>query len=98
MAFLQVEKDALVDRLNGGNDESASQVSKFGQQVAMFEQVLDLDGCVEGDIRKFCMQSASNAHGVCWPVEEIGIAKSDVACTLCYLCANICKHNPGWYR
>ena len=42
------------------------------------------------------MQSASDPHGMCRPIEEVGIAKSDMVHTLRYLCANILQHNLGW--
>jgi len=46
-----------------------------GRQVAMLQQVLDLDGCVESDIGELSVQSARDAHGMSRPVEEIGSPK-----------------------
>src|SRR6266571_8269922 len=63
----------------------------------MLEQMLNLDGCIKGDFRELLMHGSNNAHGVCWPIEEIGIAEGDMTCSLCDLGTDICQHNFCWY-
>src|SRR6266496_642416 len=63
----------------------------------MFEHVLDLDCCIESDVREFCMESTSDTQSMCGTIEEVWIAKSDMAHALCYLCTNICHYDLGRY-
>src|SRR6266849_11115891 len=65
--------------------------------MAMFEQVLDLDSCIESYVGKLCVKSPCDTQSMCGSIEEVGIAKSDMSYALCCLCSDICQHNLGRY-
>ena len=64
-----------------------------GNRSTLLQQVLDLDGGVVGERRKFLVQRFDDAHGVRGAVEEIGIAEGDVLGAGCDLLANVLQHN-----
>src|SRR5438045_3015984 len=55
--------------------------------------MLDFDGSVKGHIGKFMMHGLDNAYSMCGTIPEVWVAKGNMACSLSYLCANICKHD-----
>ena len=46
----------------------------------MTEDVLDLDGCVERDLRERLVHGAHHAQSMARPIEEVGVAERDVPC------------------
>src|SRR5579875_1407245 len=42
--------------------------------------MLNFDGGIEGDIRKFFVKGTGNAQGMSGAIPEIGITKGDMAC------------------
>ena len=65
--------------------------------MAILEQVLDLNCCIESDVGELSMESACDTHGMCRAIEEVRITESDMAHALCCLCSNICQHILGRY-
>ena len=74
----RASRGRVVDRLDGARDECAARVHEAAEQIAMTQQMLDLDRHVVGDIGVRRMKRLDHAHRVRRAVEEIGIAERDV--------------------
>src|SRR5579864_6647733 len=56
MSLLQLLQNCVVYRLHGAGYEEASGCLEPRQQIALFEEVLDLDGGIVRETRKFPVQ------------------------------------------
>ena len=79
MSLAQRRQHVVVQRLDRARDEQATAGSQLGQKPPGLEQVLDLDGRVEGDLRPACVQLAGDPQGMRRAVQEVGIAERHMA-------------------
>ena len=93
--FASLREDLVVEGFDRAGDEGAAGLAQHGQQVAMLEQVLDLDGDVVGEPRAFAMQRLDDRDGVAGAVEEIGVAEGDVRGAGGHLAADVFEHDVG---
>ena len=95
VSFVEPRQHAVVDRLRGARDEQAPGVAQPRQQIAMTQQVFDLDGHVVGHVGMRGVESVDHAGRVRRTVEEIRIAEGDVAGAGGHLARNVGQHDVG---
>jgi hypothetical protein len=89
VAFVELREHRIVYRLHRAGDEQAASLAEARQQLAMLQQMLDLDGRVVGQVRELLVQRVHDAHGVRGTVEEVRIAEGDVLGAGADLLANV---------
>ena len=93
MILFELQEHRIIERFDGAGDQDASGIAQKPQQTAMPEQVLDFDGRVVSDLRKFGVQRFDNFGGMRRAVEEIRIAEGDVARAAGDLAANVFEYD-----
>ena len=93
VALLEFLQDAVVQRLDRGNDEQASRLPQRPQQFDILQKMLHLDRHVIGERGEFAMQRIHQRNGVSHSIEEIRIAKRDVLRAGGHLLPNVRKHH-----
>ena len=79
MALLQLFEDGIAERFDCRGDEDASQPGHLADRVLVLHDVFDFGREVEGEVGELLVHPANNAQGVLDTVEEVGIAKVNVA-------------------
>ena len=76
---VQNRQDAVIDRLEGADHERTAGLGQLGQQVEVTQEVLDLDGGIEGQVRVAAMHRGDDPAGMMGCVEEVGVGEADMA-------------------
>ena len=79
MALVQNGEDAVIDRLEGADHERTAGLGQLGEHVGVSEEVLDLDGGIEGQVRMAVMHRGHDPAGMMGCVEEVGVGEADMA-------------------
>ena len=79
VSLLENRKDSIVQGLNRGRHERAARRSERRQQMTLLQEMFDLDGHVIGDLGVRGVESGHDPERVGWTVEEVGVAKGDMA-------------------
>ena len=72
-------EDAVTDRLEGADHERTAGLGQLGEHLGVAQEVLDLDGGVEGQVRMAVMQPGHDPAGMVRCVEEVGVGEADMA-------------------
>jgi hypothetical protein len=89
VAFLELQKDSIIDRFDGASDEQAASACERGDSVRVAEKVLDFNSDVIGQAGVLSVERFSDTSGMSDAVEEIGIAKCNVLSSGRNLLANV---------
>ena len=65
--------------------------------IRVLEKVLDLNGNVVGEVRKFLVKPFDKRDAVTDSVEKVRIAKGDMFCTIFDLIPNVLEHDFSLY-
>src|ERR1035437_8949285 len=95
MAFVEPGEDRVVERFDGAGDEGAVGALEDGEEVAVLEEVLDLDGDVVAEPGPLLVEGFDDGDGVAGAVEEIGVAKGDVGSAGGDLAADVLQDDIG---
>src|SRR5258708_2607137 len=93
MAFVEEFQNGIVDGLHRADDKEASGIAKRSEMLLIFAQVLDFDGYVVSEVRKFTMEFSNEFHGMADSVEKVRIAEGDVLRASSRLAANVFENN-----
>ena len=93
VAFVEFGEDCVVERFDGAGDEGAVGPLQDGEQVAVLEEMLHLDGDVVAEPGPLRVQRFDDGDGVAGAVEEIGVAESDVGGAGGHLAADVLEHD-----
>ena len=78
VALVEPVQRLFVDGLEGADDEQAPGGGELRPEIPVAEDVLDLDGAIERQLRPAFVHGGDDAPGVLRPVEEVGIPEGDV--------------------
>jgi hypothetical protein len=92
MALAQPLQDRVVGGLERRHDEQAARAGELGPHACMVEDVVDLRGAVEGQLRPVGMHVGDQAGGVRRSVEEVRVAERDVAGSCGDELVDVCEH------
>ena len=92
VALLQAGENMVAGGLEGGDDEGCAVLCQFRQEKAMFEKMLHLGSEVETHVGKGVVEGTGYFAGVAGAVEEVGVAKGDVAGAVVNLLGDVCEH------
>ena len=92
VAFVQHGQQLVVDGLERRGDEADAEIGQRGQQLAVIEQVLDLDRYVKRQLSVASARCFEQFQPVCGRVEEIRIAEGDVASPHRRLLVDVAEH------
>lgn len=98
VSFVEAGEHFVIERFDGGGDEETSGLLELRQEVAMLEEVFDLDGGVVGKGGELGVESIDDPRGVSGSVPEIGIAKGDVLRAAGHLLADIGENDFDGYH
>ncbi len=98
VALVEVLEDGLAQRLRGGDDEHASAGRELLQEIAMGDQVLDLRGEVEGELRHLRVELTRQPERMRGAVQKIGIAEGDVCGARRHLLADVREDDVARHR
>src|SRR5277367_3961946 len=93
MALRQTLQYSVVKRLHGARDEQTARSRQLRQDVAMLQQMLDLDRDVVRHRRKLRMKRLDDGERVSWTVQKIGVAESNMLSPGGDLLPDICQHH-----
>ena len=68
-------QDLVIDRFHRRREEEAPAAPQLGQERGVIDEVLDLDGGVERDVRERVVQRPRQPDAVRRTVEEVRIAE-----------------------
>ena len=93
MVFGEKAQDVVVDRFCRGGDEQAPAAPQLGQQFGVIDEVLDLDGGIEGDVGECFVQRARQPEGMGGTIEEVRVAEGNMGCPFSDLLPDVCHHH-----
>src|SRR5579871_500460 len=93
MAFIQMRENMIADRLHRRDDERAAQRFELRKAFSVLQNMLDLDGGIEGERGKLGVHGAQDVLRVAGTVQEVWVAKGDVLRAHLDLRANVLQNN-----
>ena len=88
VVFVELAQHGIIEGFDGRNYEKTARLAQSGQKVSALQEMLDLDGRVVSELRKFTVQRVNERNGVADAIEEVGIAERNVLRASRHLLAN----------
>ena len=89
VAFRESGEDCVVDRLDGGDEEQAARLRHRLDVAGVADDVLDLHGRIERDLRERFVQGTDHPQRVGGAVEKVRVAERDVPGSRCHLLRDV---------
>jgi hypothetical protein len=93
VVLVEKAQDVVVHGFHGGRDEQASTRAQLGQQPGVIDEVLNLDGRVERDVRECFVQGAREPQAMGGTVKEVRVAEGDMGCPFFHLLPDVFHHH-----